>query len=214
MIKITLLCTDINHPIYFHLEQWSLKHALKYDITLMSSMSEINRVGDILFLVSCSEIVEENVRKFFKYVLVLHASNLPEGRGWSPHIWEIIEGKSELTISLLEANDKVDTGNIWKKINLQLQGDELYDEINEKLFHVELDLIGWACENYSVCQPQKQSKKTAGYYRKRTPEDSELDISKSIAEQFNLMRVCDPKRFPAFFIKDGRKYKMTIERME
>ena len=49
------------------------------------------------------------------YTLVLHASDLPDGRGWSPHVWDVISGKSSLTLSLINAEDSVDTGHIWKK---------------------------------------------------------------------------------------------------
>jgi methionyl-tRNA formyltransferase len=48
--------------------------------------------------------------------LVLHASDLPAGRGWSPHIWAITNGAESVTLSLLEAEDQVDSGRIWKKM--------------------------------------------------------------------------------------------------
>ena len=37
------------------------------------------------------------------------------------------------------------------------------------------------------------------FYSKRTPKDSELDINKSIKDQFNLLRICNNEQFPAFF---------------
>jgi len=214
MTEITLLCTDAEHPIFSHLEKWSLAHSDNYDITLLNYVDEVERGGDILFLISCSEIVKANTRALFKHTLVLHASDLPSGRGWSPHIWDILDGKNELTLSLLEAKDSVDSGDIWKKKLIRLQGNELYNEINKLLFHAELELITWACENYQTCLPEKQSEETVSYHRKRTCEDSELDVSKSIKEQFNLLRVCDPDRFPAFFVIDGQKYRVRIERDE
>ena len=143
---------------------------------------------------------------------MLHASDLPEGRGWSPHIWDIVNGKRKITLSLLEAEDSIDTGDIWKKKEIQLQGHELYSEINELLFQEELKLITWASENYKICKTKKQSLQNISYHRKRTPKDSEVDISASIKKQFNLLRVCDPDRFPAFFILDGQKYKIRIEK--
>lgn len=35
--------------------------------------------------------------------------------------------------------------------------------------------------------------------------------NKSIAEQFNLIRVCDPNRFPAFFEYLGREFNLEIK---
>ena len=42
------------------------------------------RPGDILFLISCSERIGDAYRQKYRHVLVLHASDLPKGRGWSP----------------------------------------------------------------------------------------------------------------------------------
>ena len=213
MIKITLLCTDIKHPIFPYLENWVLNNTKKYDITLLNYVSEIkDEGGDILFLISCSEIVKENIRKLYKYTLVLHASDLPEGRGWSPHIWDILNGKDHITLSLLEAKDNVDTGDIWMKKKILLQGNELFNEINDLLFNAELDLIKWACDSFETCLPEKQSSSMVSYHRRRLPKDSELDINKSIKDQFNLLRVCDPDRSPAFFIINGQKFKVRVDK--
>lgn len=214
MTKITLLCTDPNHPIYPLLQQWKSINDTLYTITLLNKVNEIVDGGDILFLVSCSEIVKEKTTSLFSHVLVLHASDLPVGRGWSPHIWDVLAGKSSLTLSLLEAKEPVDTGDIWKKEVIQLNGHELFDEINELLFKAELYLIEWACQNYHDCKALPQGVINNNYLRKRTPDDSELDITKTLDSQFNLLRVCDPSRFPAFFYKDGQKYTIRIEKDE
>ena len=212
MLKVTLLCSDIKHPVYKALEQWKAINKQRYDIELLTSVEQINRKGTLLFLVSCSEIVKKSHRDYFEHTLVLHASDLPKDRGWSPHVWAVVNGKSKLTLSLLEAEDKVDTGAIWKKVDITLDGSELYDEINKKLFDAELQLITWACENVDSVVPVLQDESATNYLRKRTPEDSEVDISQSLESQFNLLRVCDPERFPAYFYKNGCKYKIKIEK--
>ena len=55
--------------------------------------------------------------------------------------------------------------------------------------------------------PQKGN---STYFRKRTQDDSEMDLNKTLGEQFNLLRVCDNERYPAFFIKNGVKYFLKI----
>ena len=37
------------------------------------------------------------------------------------------------------------------------------------------------------------------------------EIKKSIKEQFDLLRICDPDRYPAYFEMHGRKYKLRLE---
>ena len=108
----------------------------------------------------------------------------------------------------------MDTGDIWKKVTIKLNGLELFDEINNLLFEAELALIEWACENYKTCSPRKQKQCITNYRRRRVPDDSELDINESIASQFNLLRVCDPDRFPAYFYKGGQKFNVRIEKDE
>lgn len=213
-MKVTLLCSDFNHPVYPYLKSWQKTYENIYSIFIVSRVDEIKESGDILFLVSCSEIVEQQTREMFMYTLVLHASDLPDGRGWSPHVWDVISGKENLTLSLINAEDSVDTGHVWKKENIQLQGTELYDEINSLLFKAEVDLITWACKNITTAKSTPQIKRKSNYYRKRTPADSEVDINKSIKEQFNLLRVCDPERFPAFFEIKGQRFKLIIERFD
>ncbi|CAM2980370.1 formyltransferase family protein [Pseudoalteromonas distincta] len=212
MLRVTLICSDKNHPVFKCLEIWKEVNSKKYTIDLFTSINEVSARGDILFLVSCTEIVKTHHRELFDHTLVLHASDLPKNRGWSPHIWAVINGESKIVLSLLEAEDKVDTGRIWKKIDIQLDGTELYDEINKKLFDAELLLLSWACENINNVKPHAQDEIASNYLRKRTPEDSELNINQSLKEQFNQLRVCDPERFPAYFYINGCKYKIKVEK--
>ena len=40
---------------------------------------------------------------------MIHESDLPHGKGWSPIQWQILEGSDSITITLLDAEDKVDS---------------------------------------------------------------------------------------------------------
>lgn len=66
----------------------------------------------------------------------------------------------------------------------------------------------------SIAPEPQDSSVVPSYYPRRSPEDSELDSQKSIAEQFDLLRVCDPQRFPAFFKLHGHTYRVTVEKVE
>ncbi len=169
--------------------------------------------GDLLFLISCGQIIPKSVRERYGKTLVIHASDLPSGRGWSPHVWQILEGATFLTVTLLEAADKVDSGDIWRQVVVPIPGHFLWDEINEALFAAECELMDWAVANASsvVLVPQVGE---PSYYPKRTPADSELDIHKTNAEQFNLLRVSDPQRYPAFFWAEGHRYSVTIRKLD
>ena len=57
--------------------------------------------------------------------------------------------------------------------------------------------------------PSVQNGKSS-FYPKRSPKDSKLDTKKTIEEQFNLLRVCDNDRYPAYFIFKDKKYLIKI----
>lgn len=211
-MRISVLCSNKAHPVFETLSLWQKKHESKHKIELVQSRHELSG-GDILFLISCSELIQIEVRNRYKATLVLHASNLPIGRGWSPHIWQIIEGNSKITVSLLNAEDKVDSGSIWAQREILLEGHELYNEINSKLFVLESDLMDFAVDNFENISPVPQLDVEPTYYRKRTPEDSSIDPDKSISEQFNLLRVADPERFPAYFDLHNHRYLIKLEKV-
>lgn len=213
-MKVTLLCTDAAHPVNAYLADWIARRQPAVEAELVRRKAEA-RGGNILFLISCSEIVTAADRARYDSCLVLHASDLPHGRGWSPHIWEITEGKELITLSLLEAEDKVDSGRIWKKLRIPIPKHALWDEINHLLFQSELTLLDFAVDSFHAINPQPQSSEIVStYYPKRTPRDSEIDAHKSIAEQFDLIRVCDPNRFPAYFDYLGQRYILKLEKSD
>ncbi len=116
-------------------------------------------------------------------------------------------------VSLIEAEDKIDTGAIWKKIPIYIEPHELFNEINNKLFDIELKLMNFAMEKFNTIHPKPQFDKDATYYRKRTPEDSRIDPYKSISDQFDLIRISDPDRYPAFMDYNGYRYNIYIEKV-
>lgn len=62
-----------------------------------------------------------------------------------------------------------------------------------------------------VAQGIKQQWEATCYARHR-PEDSRFDPDRILREQFNLLRVVDNERYPAFFELDGEHYILKIEK--
>ncbi|MDB4616933.1 hypothetical protein OAE23_02415, partial [Synechococcus sp. AH-551-E11] len=91
----------------------------------------------------------------------------------------------------------------------------LWDEIDELLFNAEIELIDLAVREFNTVIPKPQDiAKVPTYYPRRTPDASKLDVDCSIVSQFDLIRVCNPVRFPAFFELHGKKYKLTLEKID
>lgn len=181
-----------------------------HSVVLTGKKSEI-RSGDLLVLAGCIELMPPEILKLNQHNIAIHASKLPLGRGWSPAVWQILEGKSYLDISLFEAVDGVDAGDVYLRAQLPLQGTELSDQwqkmLAEKIQEMCLEFIS-GYDHYLKHAEVQTGEPT--YYKKRSPQDSQLDISKSIEEQFNLLRVVDNEKYPAFFVKDGVRYVVKI----
>ena len=210
---ISVLVSSEKHPVVSLIGKWAKDNIHLHTINIIHFKKDLTS-GDILFLISCEERVSREERKKYKKTLVIHASDLPKGRGWSPHIWEIINGANYITLSLLEATDEIDAGDIWNKIKVQIPRTALFDEINDIIFRSELKLMNFAIENFNTIEPSKQTGEKPTYWKKRFPSDSEIDIDKKISEQYDLIRVSDPVRFPAFFYKDGVRFNIIIKKDE
>lgn len=212
-MKIDIICSSASHPINSSLEAWRSIKGASHSIDILRRKKDA-KGGDILFLISCVEIVEATIRARYAATIVLHASDLPEGRGWSPFVWQVAGGAKQVVVCALEAADSVDTGAIWAKTTIEIKGDEDINALNKSLFAAQIELMDKIVDRFADLKPQSQSPGPGTWYRRRTPEDSRLDPEKSIAAQFDLLRVCDPDRYPAFIEYRGRKFKITLERMD
>jgi methionyl-tRNA formyltransferase len=208
-LNIDFICTDPTHPVNEVLEDLLHRNDGGHVLKLVRSKTELSG-GDLLFLVSCHELIDGDIRSQYRTTFVLHASDLPVGRGWSPHIWTVVNGVNKIIVSLLEAEDKIDSGDIWAQHRISLQGHELYDEINAAVFQAEIELIEHVLNHYTEIEKRPQDDRSATYYPRRTPEDSRIDPDKSIVEQFDLLRVADAERYPAFFDFRGHRYLLKI----
>lgn len=166
--------------------------------------------GDIAFYLSCLRITPPEVLARNRWNFVVHASDLPKGRGFSPIVWQVLEGAREIPITMIEMAEEVDSGAIVAQARFSLGGHELNSELR--------DLLGQAIEDLCVSvvlSPTPPVPRTqrgeASWYDRRRPADSALDPGQSIAAQFDLLRVVDNERYPAYFDYRGHRYTLKIE---
>ncbi len=210
--KITIIISSDDHPVNSAISDWANRQPKHQVIDIVRSAEEAFG-GDLVFLISCTDLVSMEVLQKYSHALVIHASDLPLGRGWSPHIWDILNGKENVVVSLLEAAEKVDSGDIWKKNSYKIPRYFLYDDIIKVINQAHLDLMDFAIANFNNIEPKQQSEEIEPTYcAKRSPKDSEISPFKSIEEQFDRLRVCDKNKFPSYFYLYGKKFKIFIER--
>ena len=209
----------MNVAILTSKNQWFIPYAKDLSKKIKNSNvfynhTELEGNLDILFILSYHKIIKEEFLQRNKHNIVVHASDLPKGKGWAPMFWQVLEGKNNIIFSMFEASMGVDDGAIYLKKELILSGDELNSELRFK----QANFINEMClefyfnyNSYNV--PVKQVGKE-DFYKKRNKKDSMLDINKTINEQFNLFRIVDNKEYPAFFYKNNKKYIIKIEKVD
>lgn len=185
---------------------------LGHFVTILNTFDSTN-CYDIVFLLSYSKIVPEDLLRLNKNNIVVHESALPNGKGWSPLTWQILDGKNEIPITLFEASSVIDSGNIYIQDVIRFNGSELIDELHNKQGNATVSLCIEFVSKYTFyIEHAKHQKGDSSYYRKRIPADSELDINDTIKNQFNLLRVVDNKRYPAFFLYEGERFYLYISK--
>jgi len=201
-----------NKNSWFYEKIGRLKKGIKkvgHNSRVLSDASNIKDKSFISFFLSCEKYITSEIRRRSKYNIVVHASDLPKGKGMSPTSWQILEGENKIIVTLFEVADKIDAGDYYLKNFFLLDGTELLNEWQEKLYQCMEKMILYFISNEATLKPIKQKGKSSLYPRRR-PEDSELNLSKSLKSQINLLRVVDNEKYPAFFKYKNKKYILKI----
>jgi len=171
------------------------------------------QAAEVSIYLGCVTLTPPEVLAKSQKNLVAHASDLPKGRGFSPLTYMILEGKNDIPLCLLEMAAEADAGPVIYKEWIKYEGHELIDELRQKLGQAQVDI----CLKYLAAKEIPKATPQEGepsYYKRRRPEDSRLDITKPLAEQFGLLRVADNDKYPVYFEKDGKKYILKVEKDE
>ena len=167
--------------------------------------------GDVCFMLSCGRLISPEQLALHRHNLVVHASDLPKGQGWSPMTWQILEGASRIPITLFEAIAELDSGPIYLQQQLHLQGHELVNEWRSLLAQATKELcLEWLDRHHEVVAAAWPQLGEPSRYERRRPIDSQLDPEGTLAEQFNLLRVVDNQNYPAFVRLGGRSFQIHV----
>lgn len=197
-------------------QQWFEDYAEKLshilgNVPVYNDHSDITSYYEVLFILSYHEIIDNSVLARNKYNIVVHESDLPRGKGWAPFFWQVLEGKSEIVFTMFEAAPGVDAGDIYMKRSLALTGLELNPELRHKQAELTIQMCTDFIASMSDYLPPRPQKGGESFYSKRNPQDSQLDLDKTIREQFNLLRISNNDDYPAFIDYGGKRYLIKIE---
>ena len=173
-----------------------------YLITKKESLtySKIKKINPkYIFFPDWSWIVPENIIKNYDCVC-FHESNLPKFRGGSPIQNQIISGIKKTKTTAFFMNSKIDGGDIILQKDLLLSGN--ISDIFNRMKKNDFEMI---CKIIQGKFRRRKQKGTASFYKRRTPNQSELkNLNFSNEYLYNFIRMLsDP--YPNAFLRIGKK---------
>jgi UDP-2,4-diacetamido-2,4,6-trideoxy-beta-L-altropyranose hydrolase len=209
------LCSDQSSWINDFLPAWALQWRAAGHSLAWAHDAAMLPESDVCFYLSYGRIVGAELRARHGNNLVVHESDLPAGRGWSPLTWQVLQGAQNIVVTLFEAADEVDAGVIYGQSLIQLRGDELVADLRRQQAEATFKLCTEYIDGYpSVLHLAREQQGTPSYFQRRTPADSRIDLDLPLRDQFNLLRVCDSTRYPAWFEYAGARYMLNINRVK
>lgn len=147
-----------------------------------------------IFIPHWSYIIPEEIWKTYDCV-VFHMTDLPFGRGGSPLQNLIVRGLEKTKITALKVDKGIDTGDVYIKKNLNLDGTAR--EIFERSIPLIKSMIVSIIDN--ELKPLPQTGDVVEFVRRR-PEQSDLSAIENLDDLHNHIRMLDCDGYPkAFF---------------
>lgn len=175
----------------------------KKDLTF-NKVAKIN--PDLIFIPHWHWKISDDI--ISRFVCVgFHSAPLPIGRGGSPIQNLIIRGFRSTQVCSFRMNNKFDAGDVYLRTPLSLAGTGTI--IFEKLYKIIKKQIIQLSKKLPKPKPQRGK---PVFYKRRKPEQSEIDFSNKIIRIYDQIRMLDVnfKNFPKSFISKG-KYKIQLD---
>jgi methionyl-tRNA formyltransferase len=148
-----------------------------------------------IFIPHWSYLIPETIWSRFECV-VFHMTDLPYGRGGSPLQNLIMQGHTTTKISALKVQQGLDTGDIYLKKDLSLDGTA--SGIFERASRVIAEMIREIVETDPRPQPQSGE---ATVFKRRTPEESNLRLAGNARQVYDMIRMLDCPGYPPAFLE-------------
>jgi methionyl-tRNA formyltransferase len=162
-----------------------------------------------VFIPHWSYIISKDVFENYNCV-VFHMTDLPFGRGGSPLQNLIVRGFAETKISAIRVSDGLDSGKIYLKRDLNLNGSA------QEIFIRSADIIEEMIKEIISSEPipvEQVGEPTI--FKRRKPEDGDISELVEIEDVFNFIRMLDCEGYPnAFLTITDIKYEFSHARLK
>ncbi|MFA4922734.1 MAG: methionyl-tRNA formyltransferase [Ignavibacteriaceae bacterium] len=191
-------------------KEFALKHSLKVlqpeDLKVENFIAQLKNMEAELFVVVAFRILPKEIFSIPKFgSFNLHGSLLPKYRGAAPIQWALIKGEKKTGVTTFALAEKVDTGNVYLKKEIQIEDEDDFGSLHDKLSLLGSQAIKETIEmiNSQKFQLLSQDNSFATPAPKITKELCEIDWEKDANDIHNLVRGLSP--FPAAFFTHQQK---------
>ena len=207
-INVAILYDNYNDWIKKKLNFDFISLKKKYKFKIFYDYRKIKNY-DLVFILGYTKILKAGFLKKNKLNLVIHESDLPKGKGFSPIQNQIKDGKTKIKINLLKAEKKPDSGAIYESLWINIPKYKIYDEIRSLQVAATKKLLLRFLKKYPFNKSRKQKGKST-FYKKLTHKDDKISVNKTIYQLFDHLRVSNHKQYPNYFFMHGKKYYLKI----
>jgi len=169
-------------------------------------IEELKQFHVELYVVVAFRILPPDVFEIPKYGSInLHASYLPKYRGAAPIQWALINGETETGLTTFKLAAKVDTGNIYMQMKIEIKPNDnletLHDKLSAEGAKIVFDTVNLIESGDYVLLEQDNSLATPA--PKITKEVAKIDWNKPAHQIHSLIRGLSP--IPGAFFEFERK---------
>tara|TARA_B100000795_G_C22744602_1_gene416787 strand:- start:109 stop:807 length:699 start_codon:yes stop_codon:yes gene_type:complete len=151
---------------------------------------------EVIFIPHWSYIIPKDIYEKFECI-VFHMTDLPFGRGGSPLQNLISRGIYHTKISALKVNKGIDTGDIYIKKDLELNGSAT--EIFRRGNLIITEMIISILENKNKPTPQKGK---VTMFKRRKPHQSNIIELETLQKVYDYVRMLDADGYPKAYLEN------------
>lgn len=149
--------------------------------------------ADFFVVVAYGKILPKIILDIPKFGCInIHASLLPEYRGAAPIQWSIVDGKEKTGITTMLMDEGLDTGDILKQYEIDIDKKETGGSLFDKLAVLGGEAIVDTIANFESIVPTPQGEATTEYAKMISKSMGEIDFNKPAVEIERLIRGMNP----------------------
>jgi len=171
-----------------------------------------NLKADILVVIAYGKILPQRILDIFnRGAINVHGSLLPKYRGSSCMQAAILNGDKETGITIMLMDAGMDTGDILKKFQVNMDDKETISTLHDKLSELSADKLPETLIEYleGSLEAQKQNHEETSVVKMLNKEDGHLDFNSSADYINRQVRALNP--WPSTFAKLGDDYLKILE---